>query len=343
MTRTHSETGFSLMELIVAMGVLLAVSSIVTTALLQMTNAQTTIWNRTEMHSGIRGATELLQQEVGQAGRITLPGTVTLGQAIDVVGGATPAASAACDPGAPLGGAALVQVLTTATGAGVTAVSGMWATAGPPASYITLSTLDGDNQESFRVGAINPSTTPATITACFTKPHANGTVLVPMGGFATGIIPNSGVANGSSATKLKLYGDINGDGSMVFVEYTCDATAHKLYRNVMAFDAVSKPALTDAEILLGNIMPNPGGTDCFSYQTATMLVQGTSFTFVIDVAITLTVQTEQLDPVTREYQTETKALLNVSPRNVFNAWSLASIGYTDRIQSTPVSVVALLP
>ena len=34
-----------------------------------MTTAQKTIWNRTEMHSGIRGATELLQQEVGQAGR----------------------------------------------------------------------------------------------------------------------------------------------------------------------------------------------------------------------------------------------------------------------------------
>ena len=30
---------------------------------------QATIWNRTQMHSGIRGATEVLQQEVGQAGR----------------------------------------------------------------------------------------------------------------------------------------------------------------------------------------------------------------------------------------------------------------------------------
>lgn len=325
MTRTHSESGFSLIELIVAMGVLLAVSSIVTTALLQMTNAQTTIWNRTEMHSGIRGATELLQQEVGQAGRITLPGTVTLGAHVD-------AAAAPCDPGTPAANAVTVEV---------TSVSGMFADAGPPAAYILLTTLDGNRSESIKVAAV--LTSPPRITACFSNEHDAGTVVVPMGGFATGIIPNTGVANGSSATKLKLYGDINGDGSMVYVEYTCDTTAHKLYRNVMAFDAASKPVLTDAEILLGNIMPNPGGTDCFSYQTATMVVQGTSFTFVIDVAITLTVQTEQLDPVTREYQTETKALLNVSPRNVFNAWSLASIGYTDRIQSTPVSVVALLP
>ena len=42
------------------------------------------------MHSGIRGATELLQQEVGQAGRVSLPGTVTLTAAVSVA--AMPAA-----------------------------------------------------------------------------------------------------------------------------------------------------------------------------------------------------------------------------------------------------------
>src|SRR6476469_6795184 len=77
-----SEAGCSLAELLVATLLLLVVSSIVTSALLQMTNHQQTIWNRTEMHSGVRGATELLQQEVGQAGRVTLPAPVTLSAAI---------------------------------------------------------------------------------------------------------------------------------------------------------------------------------------------------------------------------------------------------------------------
>jgi len=45
--------------------------------------------------------------------------------------------------------------------------------------------------------------------------------------------------------------------------------------------------------------------------------------------------------VTKQYQTETKALLNVSPRNVYNALQLANMGYTDRIQSTPGTVAAL--
>jgi hypothetical protein len=75
----------------------------------------------------------------------------------------------------------------------------------------------------------------------------------------------------------------------------------------------------------------------------TVSVNGTPFTFVLDVAVTLTVQTEKVDPVTRQYQTETKALLNVSPRNVFSAWELAGMGYTNRIQSTPTTITALLP
>ena len=93
MIRTHSQSGFSLVEVLVATGLLLIVSGIVTTALMQMTKSQTTIWNRTEMHSGIRGATELLQQEVGQAGRVSVPGTqakpgvILLSQAVSAVGG----------------------------------------------------------------------------------------------------------------------------------------------------------------------------------------------------------------------------------------------------------------
>jgi prepilin-type N-terminal cleavage/methylation domain-containing protein len=343
-TKTHNEAGFSLLELMMAMALLLIVSSIATTALIQMTNSQMTIWNRTEMHSGIRGATELLQQEVGQAGRINLPGKVTLTGAV--------AAQPTCDPGTPLLNAVAVGVATTAATGNPTA--GMWATAGPPASYIMLTTLDGDNQEFFRVGAV----TATAISACFLKPHAIGTVIVPMGGFATGIIPDTGIANGSTASVLKMYGDVNGDGNMMYVEYTCDPMppgvttptvappgTGNLYRNMMAYDAAVKPPTANAPILLSNLQTNPGGVPCFTYQTQPnpITIQGTSFTFILDVAVTLTVQTEQIDPLTRAYQTETKALLNVSPRNVFNAWQLATASYTDHIQSTPTSVTLLLP
>jgi len=107
----------------------------------------------------------------------------------------------------------------------------------------------------------------------------------------------------------------------------------------MAWDAASKPAVTAKQILLSNIQENPNSTPCFTYQTA---IVGTNI-YVTDVAITLTVQTQRIDPVTKRYQTETKALLNVSPRNTFNAWQMASLGISNRIQPIPPSIAALLP
>src|SRR5260221_4179683 len=113
--RIHSEAGFTLAELLIATGLLLVVSSIVTSAMLQMTNQQQTIWNRTEMHSGVRGATELLQQEVGQAGRIALPNPLI------TTGAIPPSANpAGCTP----------QTVTLAVKppvpAGADPVAGMW-------------------------------------------------------------------------------------------------------------------------------------------------------------------------------------------------------------------------
>jgi hypothetical protein len=156
-------------------------------------------------------------------------------------------------------------------------------------------------------------------------------------------------ANGSDQNHLKLFGDINGDGNIVYVEYYCDngdsgtAGSHNLYRNVMAFDAVNKPPVDDSMILLSNVYSNPndagGARPCFKYQWNTVNGQQ----YVLDVAVTLTVQTQQRDAITRQYQTETKALLNVSPRNIFNVWTMVGYGESNRVQPTPPSVAALLP
>jgi hypothetical protein len=239
----------------------------------------------------------------------------------------------------------------------VTSADGMFAAAGPPAAYEILTILDGDTSESVIVVAVAVAAGVgnSTIQACFSQPHLNGAAVAAMGGFATGIVP-PGMANGSTINKLKLYGDINGGGKMSYVEYYCDngdagtAGSFNLYRNVMDFDTApaAKPALTDSMILLSNVHSNPadaGGVarPCFQYQTAVVNVAGTPYTFVLDVAVTLTVWTQQADPVTHQFQTETKALLNISPRNVFSTWELASLQYSNRIQPTPATVVALLP
>jgi hypothetical protein len=293
--------GFSLIELTLATGVLMLIAAAASTALMKMTSSQQTIWNRTEMHSGVRGTTELMQQEIGQAGSIPLPSPNAFTGAV-AVGPAT---------------------------VGLTSVTNVFV-----GEQLTVD--GGPNAETVTVTAVN--TIANTITATFTLPHAAGTAVNVFGGFAAGIVPTN-LANGSTATVLKLLGDVNGDGTLIYIEYTCNTAAGVLYRNAMAWNAGAKPALTNSQILISNILPNPGGTACFTYQQQTIGLN----TYVTDVAVTLTVQTQAQDPITRQFQTETKALLNVSPRNVFNVWQMASSGLVNRVQPIPPQVVNLLP
>ncbi len=67
------QAGFTLIEMMVALIILLAVSGIVMSGMVQMMKSQGTISNRTELHTSVRSATELLQQEIGQSGKISLP------------------------------------------------------------------------------------------------------------------------------------------------------------------------------------------------------------------------------------------------------------------------------
>ena len=297
----QQQEGYSLIEMMVSVAVLMIVSSTVFSGVTRLTNVNQTVHNRSEMHSGIRNATELLQQEVGQAGRIALPGEVTLA-------------------GAVTAGAGTVGVLSAA---------GMFV-----GEQVIIDT--GPNEETVTLTAVN--TGGNTITASFSAAHAAGAPVSVQGGFASGIVP-TGVANGSSGTVLKIFGDINGNGNMVYVEYTCDTVAGNLYRNAMSFDAAQSPQATVAQALLSNLLPNPDGTPCFTYQERA--VAGT--TFVTQVGMTVTVQTAARDSVTRLFQTETKALLNVAPRNVFHTWQFASLGINNRVQPMPPSVQALLP
>ena len=297
--RPH-DAGFSLPELLVSLLVLSVIVATVTQLSMTMSNGQRTLWNRTQMHSSVRGAIALLQQEVGQAGLIVLPAPVTL-------------------TGSVVFGNQTVTVSSTA---------GMFVN-----ERLVIGT--GSNQETVQVTAINSGTN--QITAVFVLSHSSGEKVQVLGGFAAGIVPPN-ITNGSSATVLKMFGDVNDDGQMVYVEYTCSTVTGNFSRNMMPWNATSKPALTASNVLLSNVVANPGGSPCFSYQTETV---GTT-TFVTAIAVTLSVRTQEIDPVTRQFQVETKTLLNVSPRNVFNTWQLASMQDSLRVQPMPQSIAALL-
>src|SRR5229473_2660371 len=345
---THKEqTGFTLLETMVSLAVLLAVSAIVMGGMNQMMTTQGTVANRTEMHTSVRDATEVLEQEIGQAGKISLP---------------TP------PPGTPTW-----LMLTPVFVLGTTPVTqpGVVFSAGLTTLFDNEQLLvdTGTNQETITITCGPPAApTPGACTNTWTagpfyNTHNNLLAGVPIsapGAFSTGIVPPAagvtpgyaGYTNcvpvavqcGSTGTVLKLYGDLNGDGNMLYVEYTCvpgtPAAPGFLYRNQMPFNGAGpKLPVAPSMVVLSNVLVSttPAGVvvPCFTYQVVPVGTTNPDFAFVTDVAVTLTVQTPLQDPQTHQFQQETKALLNVSPRNVFNAFLLARQNYTNRVQPMP--------
>jgi prepilin-type N-terminal cleavage/methylation domain-containing protein len=308
-----SQAGFSLLETMVALAVLLGVGGIVMSGMTQMMKTQVTLGNRTEMHANVRSATELLTQEIGQAGKVSFPAPV---------------------------------ILSAAAAANATSITVNNATDIFGGEQLVL---DGGSVEEWVT--VNPNGVAGnsvSLTKNLVYAHNANVPVSVFGAFSSGIVPPS-MTNGSTATILKLYGDINGDGNLVYIEYTCSqgtqASPGFLYRNLMPYTQATKPANDKTMILLSNVLQNPNDANnnpvaCFTYQTQTD-AQGN--TYITDVAVTLTVQTQNIDPVTHQQQQETKALLNVSPRNVFDAYQNSTLGFTQRVQPMPPSVQALLP
>ena len=373
------ESGFTLMETMVALIVLLAVSAVVMSGMMQMMKTEGTITNRTEMHTSVRSATELLEQEIGQSGKLSLPPTPNANTAWVMLTAVTAAAFGA-KPDVPVTLPVTFNVFDSQDPAqGPVLFEGEW---------ITVDT--GLNKEAVQlICPAGPGLCPNPSNAwnaTFSYTHApiaipgTLTVGVPIslpGAFATGIIPPAvGVmpappagyvgypvwpvnapGQGSSGTVLKLYGDVNGDGHMVYVEYTCvpgtPANPGFLYRNQVNFwNLPVVPPLNPSMIVLTGVLQNPNSpagaaVPCFTYQLQTREGANAALrdmTFVTDVAVTLTVQTTNPDPQVPlingqpNYQTETKALLNVSPRNVYNAYEFAFLDYLNRVQPTPMMI-----
>jgi len=329
--RKRSQGGFSLVELLVAVAILVIVAGAVMAGMINTMRSQSTVMNRTQLHASVRNATELMEQEIGQAGKIASPAGLQI-SAVAAVGAATVTVSSTT--GMYVGEQLVIDPSSTGE------------------ETVTISAL--------------PSTT--SFTATFANTHAANTPLMVLGGFASGIVPpdtssklvfsGTGTTNttltsaqASTGSVLKLYGDINGDGTMYYVVYKCSPNSSgtgTLYRYVST-DVTTANTVGAGVLLLDNLATNPADgngnvTPCFTYQTkdTAVTINGgqVTETFVVNVAVTLTIQTQNQDAKTNQFQTETKALLNISPRNVFDAWELASApsGYT-RAQPMPGNVL----
>jgi prepilin-type N-terminal cleavage/methylation domain-containing protein len=334
--------GFSLLELLVAVTILVIVAGAVMVGMINTTRSQSTVMNRTQLHASVRNATELMEQEIGQAGRVVSSPGLKIGAV------------------ATTGLASTVNVTTTSST--LTATNGLYA--GEQLVVDPSST----NEETVTIASVPSST---SITATFANTHSANTPVLILGGFASGIVPpdtsSMYVFSGTGTTKttlssgptgqastssiLKLYGDINGDGTMYYVVYKCSPNSSgtgTLYRYVST-DITTATTVSAGTLLLDNLATNPvdsngNVTPCFTYQTkdVAVTINGGQViqSFVVNVAVTLTIQTENRDAKTNQFQQETKALLNISPRNIFDAWELASApaGYT-RAQPMPDNIL----
>jgi type II secretory pathway pseudopilin PulG len=187
----------------------------------------------------------------------------------------------------------------------------------------------GSKQELVAVTAV----TSTNVTGIFANSHVNGAMVNVAGVFPQGVLSTS------TANQLQLVGDINGDGTLVYVEYNCNNQSPgpgTLTRSITPIPAAAK---NTSSILVDGVMPNPGGTDCFQYRSSTV----SGFTFVPQVGVTLTVQSPSRDPVTGQFLTVTKQALDLVPRNVQMGLNLASAStpVTGRLQPTPPGVPIL--
>jgi prepilin-type N-terminal cleavage/methylation domain-containing protein len=305
-------SGFSLVELLVSMAILLVISGGVVSAISTSEQAYSRTEVKSAMYENVRGVAELMAQEIGQAGLASLPSSPapTLNAAVTASGLAQNVAvtpSTASMYLAPAG--------TLPTG------EQLLIDAGPNEELVTLSNL-----------------TATTITAIFGKSHAAGATITALGAFPYGVV-TPGTTDGSTATVLNLFGDINGDGTLVYVRYTCapgtTAAPGTLTRSVTTITP-GGTALNPAQNLLTTLIANPGGTPCFQYTTQPAVL---GYTFTTGVGITLSVQTMAPDPQTHQYLTMTKSFLNLEPRNVLVAYELAGVGISTRLQTTPANVL----
>jgi prepilin-type N-terminal cleavage/methylation domain-containing protein len=304
--------GFSLLELLVSITVLVVISGGVLSVIgfYQKSFGRTEI--RSDMYENVRGVAELMEQEIGQAGLVSLPAS-TLTSAV-----------------AP---SVLAQTVNVSSTTSMFVGEQLLVDAGNSEELVTVTAL-----------------TATTIKAIFAKAHTivpTAPPITALGVFPSGIVP-PGAADPSTANVLNIFGDINADGSLVYVRYTCtpgtSAAPGTLTRSVTTITP-GVNAIGASQTLLSTLIGG-AGLACFQYVSQ---ASTSGFTFVSNVGFTLSVQATRPDPQTLQYSTMTKSFLNLAPRNVLAGleWANNNTGITPalcptnsscRLQAAPANV-----
>ena len=294
MRRQRQNEGFSVLEMLVCIGVLIVVGSAALSALTYSTKMYRSQLLHSDMHSSLRGTLALLTQEIGQAGSLNTPAK-TLSAAVT--------------------GSTSTQTVTLNSVSNLFVGEKLLVDTGSKQEVVQITGFFGTSQ----------------INGIFKKNHASGAPVFTQGVFAQGILSSS------TANSLKLFGDINADGSVAYVQYDYDATAGTLSRSITTVS----PGVTTrnaSETLLTNLVANPGGTPFFQYGTAVnVTANSVTYSFIPSVAVSVSIRTSKINPQTRTYDVMTKSFSNLAARSVLAGLTLAqsSPPITNQLQPTP--------
>lgn len=340
-----SKAGFTLLELLISMALLLVISSVAIGGMAYFQRNYRSSEERKSLQGKLRATVEQLSQEIGQAGLVPsgLSGNLPSG---------TPYIFNQSTVGA-------MAYLTAASAAGATVLS-VSSTAGMYAGeWVILDTPDlnqtlGTPEERVQIVSINSSALTITVSAttnAHTPTASNAVPIIAQGVYPMGVWTNTAVslpdANNHAQT-LTIFGDINADGSMVVVKYQCPATStttgpllRKQY-NVSASPTNTGCGATAVPDVTTTLIDNV--TFCqFTYQAIT----ANGHIYAPSVGISLTVQSINKDLQTGSTISVTKNILNIQPRNIVNAYNMdlnplaansSEDSYTSQLQTLPATL-----
>ena len=281
--------GFSLVEFMVSTVLLLVLMASVFTILSKYQKQYQGQQLGAEVLSDVNSTMELLSQEIGQAGSFGFASR-------------------------------------NLSGAVVSGAAAQWVAISSVADIFVGERLlvdAGASEELVTVTGVNAT----SIQGIFQNSHplvsGTGAVVNAMGAFTEGVLTSS------TATTLQLYGDVNGDGTLVYVEYNCDLGTGTLTRTITPITAGVQ---STKRVMLQGLQANPNTTACFLYRTKTV---GT-ITSTVEVWVTLTSRAAAPDPETKTYRSNTSSLI-VSLRNVLAGLDLAQ-NMPNRVQSRPTGL-----
>jgi prepilin-type N-terminal cleavage/methylation domain-containing protein len=283
--------GFTLFEVMASTAILLVIAASTFSVISSYQKTYVTTQLKADMFQNMLGVTGLMGQEIGQAGLVSLPSSPVPQLTATVTSSAT------------------AQTKTVSSAVSMYVGEKLLFDTGIFQELVTLTAVNaGANQ----------------IAGVFVNNHASGAAINVGGVFFNGVMTSS------TPTQMRVFGDINADGSLVYVHYDCDTVAGTLRRSVTTVTPTAT-ASNPSQILLNTLLPG-SGSGCFLY-TISPPVNG--YTFVTSVAVTLSIRTSSVDPVTHSYLTMAKSFMNLTPRNVLGGMELANAQFTDRLQPTP--------